>query len=70
MKKYHPRQLWRNCLDNRCLKFGKHYVQLLMKNMKWNEYGTPAARIGIISINIAEAVKHFAAYTQKRIALI
>ena len=40
-----------------------------MKNMKWNEYGTPAARIGIISINIAEAVKHFAAYTQKRIAL-
>ena len=39
------------------------------ENTIWNSHGILAARIGIMSINIAEAVKHFAAYTLKVIAL-
>ena len=31
-----------------------------MKNTIWNDFGIPAVRIGLTSINIAEAAKHFA----------
>lgn len=41
-----------------------------MKNMKWNDYGILAVKIGLMSINIVEVVKHFAAYTQKVSALV
>lgn len=40
------------------------------ENTKWNDYGTLAVRIGLMSINIVEVVKHFVAYTQKVIALV
>ena len=33
-----------------------------MKNTKWNDYGIVAVRTGLMSINIAEVVKHYAAY--------
>lgn len=39
------------------------------KNTIWIEYGILVVSNGITSINIAEAVKHFAAYTLKVIAL-
>ena len=41
-----------------------------MKNTIWNDFGILAVRIGLTSINIAEAAKHFAAYMQKVIALV
>ena len=69
MKIYHLNQLWLNCSDNLCLKFGKHYVWPSMKNTIWNECGILVAKIGLTSTNIAEAVKHFAAYTLRAIAL-
>lgn len=51
------------------MKFGKRYVWLLMKTTIWNGYGILVARIGLTSINIAEAVKRFAAYMRKKMAL-
>ena len=41
-----------------------------MKNTKWSDYGILAAKIGLTSINTAEAAKHYVAYTQKGIALV
>ena len=41
-----------------------------MKNTIWNDFGILAVRIGLTSINIVEVGKHFAAYTQKGIALV
>ena len=52
------------------MKFGKRYVRLLMKNMKWNDYGITVVRIGLTSINTVEVVKHSVAYMQKVIALV
>ena len=70
MRIYHPKQIWLNCLDNPCTKFGKHYVPLLRENTIWSEYGILAVRTGLMSISIAEGGKLFAAYTQKEIALV
>ena len=70
MKIYRLNKRGLNCSDNLCLKFGKSYVRLLMKNTKWNDYGILAVRIGLMSINIVEEVKHSVAYTQKVIALV
>ena len=39
------------------------------ENTIWNDFGILAVRIGLTSINIVKAVKHFAVYMQKAIAL-
>jgi len=69
LKIYHLNQLLLNCSVNHCLKSGKGYVWLLMKNMKWSDYGILVARIGLTNINIEEVVKHFAACMPKVIVL-
>lgn len=56
--------------DNLCLQSGKSCVQRLMKNTIWNGYGIQAVRTGFMNISIAEAVKRFAVYMRKRIALV
>ena len=53
-----------------CLKCGKNYVRPLIKNTKWNACGILAARIGLMSINIAGAVKRFAVCMQGKSALV
>lgn len=40
------------------------------ENMKWNNYGIPAVRVGHTSISIREAAKRFVAYMQKVIASV
>lgn len=57
-------------LDNLCLQSGKSCVQRLMKNTIWNGYGIQAVRTGFMNISTAEAVKRFAVYMRKRIALV
>ena len=42
----------------------------IMRNTKWNDYGIPVVRSGLTSTNIVEAVKLFAVYMQKVIALV
>ena len=56
-------------LGHPCLQSGKSCVQRLMKNMIWNGYGIQAVRTGFMNISTAEAVKRFAVYMRKRIAL-
>ena len=51
-------------------RFGKSCVQRLMKNTIWNGYGIQAVRTGLTNISTAEAVKRFAVYMQKGIALV
>lgn len=41
-----------------------------MKDMIWNGYGIQAVRTGFMNISTAEAVKRFAVYMRKRIALV
>ena len=52
------------------LQSGKSCVQRLMKNTIWNGYGIQAVRTGFMNISTAEAVKRFAVYMRKRIALV
>lgn len=40
------------------------------ENTIWNGYGIQAVRTGFMNISIAEAVKRFAVYMRKRIALV
>lgn len=40
------------------------------KSTKWNGYGILAVRIGLMSINIAEVVKHSVVYMQKETVLV
>ena len=70
MKIYRLNQLWLNYSDNLCLKSGKNYARLLMKDMKWNDYGILEVRTGLTSINIVEVVKRFVVYTQKIIVWV
>lgn len=59
-----------DCLDNPYMKFGKHYVRLLMKDTIWNSYGILVVRIGLTSISTAKGENPFAAYTQKATVLV
>ena len=53
-----------------CIKSGRHFVRLLMKNTIWNGYGILVVRNGLMSISIAEEGKPSAAYMQKVAALV
>lgn len=57
-------------LGQPCMKFGRHYVWLLMKDTIWNSYGILEVRIGLTNISTAEGEKLFAAYTQKIVLLV
>ncbi|CUO05163.1 Uncharacterised protein [Hungatella hathewayi] len=70
LKINHLNQLWLNYLGNLCMKFGKRYVRLLMKNTIWNNYGIQVVRIELMSISTAKVEKPFVAYTQNVVALV
>ena len=65
-----PSQSTLSALLGQALRFGKSCVPRLTKNMKWNNYGIPAVRVGHTSISIREAAKRFVAYMQKVIASV